>query len=236
MKKLTSAQKRRLKHIIFTVLSLCLMTSLIVILSAYLKGKKAVETDMEIKSDLIDYSAVEVIKPQIKKKLLTKNVNSRPGEKLEAVKGIVVHYTANPGTDAMANRNYFENRKDMPDEYEYKVSSHFIIGIDGEIIQCIPLSEIAYASNERNADTVSIECCHKDKTGKFSDATYKSLVKLCAWLCSKYKLQKDSIIRHFDVTGKQCPLYFVENEGAWSSLKDDIAAEIMSNKQKAIDS
>lgn len=228
MRKYTKAQKKRLRQLILVICSLCFMSIIILLISSFFKGKKAVETNMEVKSDNIDFSSVNVDRPQIDKKLLTKNVNSRPGDKLEVINGIVVHYTANPGTDAMANRNYFESRKDMPDEYENKVSSHFIIGIDGYILQCIPLDEIAYASNERNEDTISIECCHKDKTGKFSDETYKSLVKLCAWLCSKYKLQKDTIIRHFDVTGKQCPLYYVENEKAWDKLKDEIVAEIKS--------
>lgn len=46
------------------------------------------------------------------------------------------------------------------------VSSNFIIGMDGEIIQCVPIDEMAYASNTRNSDTVSIECCHPGKDGQ----------------------------------------------------------------------
>lgn len=95
--------------------------------------------------------------------LLDINKYSRPGTKLRKVKGVVVHYTANPGTDAMANRNYFNNlpkinAKKGTNTY---ASSHFVIGIDGTIVQCIPTEEIAYASNDRNSDTISIECCHK---------------------------------------------------------------------------
>lgn len=47
----------------------------------------------------------------MKKALLTVNKNSRPGIKLRKIKGIVIHYTANPGTDAMANRNYLRAEK-----------------------------------------------------------------------------------------------------------------------------
>lgn len=98
--------------------------------------------------------------------LLDINKYSRPGTKLRKVKGVVVHYTANPGTDAMANRNYFNNlpkinAKKGTNTY---ASSHFVIGIDGTIVQCIPTEEIAYASNDRNSDTISIECCHKKRT------------------------------------------------------------------------
>ena len=111
--------------------------------------------------------------------LLDYNEYSRPGTALEKVNGIVVHYTANPGTTAQQNRDYFEG---LAQSGETHASSHFVIGISGEIIQCIPCNEIAYASNDRNSDTVSIECCIPDDTGKFTDATYGSLVHLVTWL------------------------------------------------------
>ena len=76
--------------------------------------------------------------------LLDPNPYSRPGTPLEKINGIVVHYTANPGTTAQQNRNYFNNLAKQNGESATSVSSHFIIGLDGEIIQCIPLSEISY--------------------------------------------------------------------------------------------
>lgn len=168
----------------------------------------------------------DVPKPEITKALLTQNPNSRPGISLEQVNGLVIHYTANPGTDAMANRNYFESRKDMPESTENKVSSHFIIGLDGTIIQCIPLEEIAYASNNRNRDTISIECCHPGKNGKFRQETRESLVQLAAWLCGKYNLAEEAVIRHYDVTGKQCPKYYVKHPAKWDALRNDIMEEM----------
>ena len=95
--------------------------------------------------------------PELDVQLLTVNEFSRPGTPTDKITGVVVHYTANPGSTAQNNRDYFENLKDTQDN---KVSSNFVIGLDGEIIQCIPTSEVAYASNSRNIDTVSIECCH----------------------------------------------------------------------------
>ncbi len=160
--------------------------------------------------------------------LLDVNKYSRPGIPLKEVKGIVVHYTANPGTDAMANRNYFNNLPKLNKRKKTKtyVSSHFIIGIDGEMVQCIPTAEIAYASNDRNRDTVSIECCHKTKDGKFTTKTYDALVELTTYLCMKYGLDADDVIRHYDVTGKNCPKYFVENEDKWLIFRQRIANEL----------
>lgn len=157
---------------------------------------------------------------------LTPNEYSRPQIPLTQINGIVVHYTANPGSDAIGNRNYFESLKDSQ---ETSVSSHFIIGLDGTIVQCIPLDEIAYASNNRNEDTISIECCHPKPNGKFTKETYDSLVLLCAWLCGKYNLQKDTIIRHYDVTGKDCPRYYVAHEEKWEQFKTDVFEYIEEN-------
>lgn len=158
-------------------------------------------------------------KPDIQVELLDVNPYSRPGTKSEQITGIVVHYTANPSSTAQQNRDYFN---DLQDTHITSASSHFVIGLDGEIIQCVPTWEIAYASNDRNKDTVSIECCHPDETGELNRATYQSLVQLTAWLSEKFELEKDDIIRHYDITGKICPKYFVEHEDAWSAFKDDV--------------
>ncbi len=157
---------------------------------------------------------------------LTPNEYSRPQTPLKKVKSVVVHYTANPGTSAESNRNYFESLKN---NQTTSVSSHFVIGLDGEIIQCIPLDEISYASNQRNIDTISIECCHPDETGKFTKETYLSLVRLVAWICCEYNLDKKDIIRHYDVSGKKCPLYFVEHEDEWNMFQDDVMSYIKQN-------
>lgn len=156
----------------------------------------------------------------VQDRLLTPNEYSRPGTPLTNINGIVIHYVGNSGSTGEQNRDYFENLQ--TGESDTYASSHFVIGLDGEIIQCIPLDEISYASNERNSDTISIECCHPDDTGEFTDETYQSLVKLTAWLCEEYSLESDDVIRHYDVTGKNCPKYFVEDEDAWNDFHADL--------------
>ena len=97
---------------------------------------------------------MDASKPDIDVELLTPNPYSRSQEKTDKITGIVIHYTANPGATAIGNRNYFEGLKDS---HETKASSNFVVGLNGEIVQCIPTWEVAYASNDRNYDTVSIE-------------------------------------------------------------------------------
>lgn len=174
----------------------------------------------------ISQSTKTIAYPNVSEMLLTPNDYSRPQIPLKRVRSIVIHYVGNPGTTAEANRNYFEELKDKKN---YSASSHFVIGLEGEIIQCIPLDEISYASNDRNYDTISIECCHPDAAGEFNEKTYDALIQLTAWLCCKYGLSEDDIIRHYDVTGKECPLYYVKHEDAWLKLKDDVMAYIDQN-------
>ena len=162
---------------------------------------------------------IDASRPDLDVELLSINEYSRPGTKIGKINGIVIHYTANPGSTAMQNRDYFEGLKDS---HQTKASSHFVVGLDGEIVQCVPTWEVAYASNERNSDTVSIETCHPKEDGKYTKDTYRSLVELTAWLCKKFDLNENDVIRHYDVTGKICPKYFVENEDAWKRLKKDV--------------
>lgn len=172
---------------------------------------------------------VQMDSPVIEEQLLSVNPYSRPGIPLKKVKGIVVHYTANPGTGAQANRNYFEGLKDSHDT---KASSHYVIGLNGEILQCIPTTEIAYASNDRNSDTIAIECCHPDDSGAFNQETYDSLVHLAAWLCGQYGLSGKDVIRHFDVTGKACPKYYVDHPESWQRFLSDVDDYIDKNREK----
>ena len=151
----------------------------------------------------------------VDKQLIHKHNVARSGKKLVDVKNIVVHYVGNPGTSAQNNRDYF-------DKDSTEVSSHFVIGLEGEIIQCLPLYERSAASNHRNKDTISIEVCHPDESGKFSDDTYASLVRLTAWLLDVTQLEADDVIRHYDITGKLCPLYYVEHEDAWKTFIKDV--------------
>ncbi len=147
--------------------------------------------------------------------IIDKGDSSRSGKELEKFRNIVIHYVANPGSTAQQNRDYFNSSQSS-------VSSHFVVGLQGEIIQCVPLNERSAASNDRNIDTISIEVCHPDESGAFNQRTYESLIKLTAWLCDIGKLKAEDVIRHYDVTGKECPLYYVKHEDAWLQMKNDI--------------
>lgn len=161
----------------------------------------------------------------VDKEIIPKDSDSRRGEYLEDINGIVIHYVGNPGTSAKQNRNYFANAGT-------EVNSHFLIGLEGEIVQCLPLEEKSSASNERNRDTISIEVCHPDDTGAFTEQSYASLLKLTTWLCKEIGLSPNQVIRHYDVTGKLCPYYFVNNPAAWQAFQDSLEESLLTTSNQ----
>jgi len=157
---------------------------------------------------------------KVKEMLITPNKWSRPQTKIGTIKNIVVHWIGNAGTTAENNAKYFDSLKDGRGTY---ASSHYIIGNDGVVIRCIPENEVAYHASKANSYSIGIEVCHPDSTGKYTDLAYKSLIELLVDLCNRYKLEPtQAIIRHYDVSGKDCPKYYVKNTGAWKKLKQDV--------------
>lgn len=158
---------------------------------------------------------------EIRQMLLTPSKYTRPQTKIKPT-AIAWHWVGNPNTSALANRNYFESLKDT---HKTKASSHYIIGLEGEILQLIPDDEMSFCTNKANPYTISIECCHPDETGKFTEETYQSMVWLGKYLMEKYGIIEN--IRHYDVTRKRCPKWFVDNPSEWERFKEELEAEDM---------
>ncbi len=159
--------------------------------------------------------------------------NGRTGQKL-IPKGIVIHYVGNPNSTAVNNRNYFESGSGGNG-----VSAHYIVGLQGEIVQCVPETECAQhagksygtqweaQAKKNNSTYMGIEVCHPDASGKFNVDSYSALVELCADICTRYNFTQIDVYRHYDVTGKKCPMYYVNNQQAWETMLVDIGMAII---------
>lgn len=161
---------------------------------------------------------------------LTINKYSRPGVKLTGKKGIVVHWTANPNSTALGNRNYFESLKvgkKYPSGKFIFASSQEIIDFDGTRILMMSDNEMAYhvgsttytpdalarLGSYPNGTTYGIECVILDWNGVMKIDTYNSLIESCANKSIEWGLDplKD-IWLHRDVVGwKDCHRWFVNN-------------------------
>lgn len=175
----------------------------------------------------------------VQEKLLTINNYSRPGIKLNSVKGVVVHWVANPKSTALQNRNFFENRKSGNSGYG---SAQYIIDLNGLIIRCIPENEMSYnvgsktyttdalnrLGNYPNNCTIGIECTHLDWNGVMTTETYNALVELCADLCKRYRLNPlTDLWLHKEVVGwKDCHKWFVNNPNEWIAFKQKVRYQI----------
>lgn len=154
------------------------------------------------------------------------------------IRGIAFHWVANPGSTAIGNRNYFNSLKSQTTLPRRYASSHEVIGLDGEVIICIPKNEVAFHSggkvyksrvkeilnNSPNRHLYGIEVCHPDWSGKFSNVTYRALLDRVVDLLIEFNLKPsiDTLWRHYDVTGKDCPRYYVNNKKEWLQLINDV--------------
>ena len=155
---------------------------------------------------------------------------------------IIIHYTGNDGDTALNNATYYH--RDTP-----KTSAHFFVD-DKDIYSSVPLTHTAYSVGGRkygscqwsgggtmhgiikNTNSINIEMCDSSpKDGKISltEKTRKNTEDLVVDLMLKYNIPLERIYRHFDVTGKICPAYFVpygghENDGQdyWEFFKLNI--------------
>lgn len=166
--------------------------------------------------------------------LIRRNKYSRPGKSCD-VKAIAIHWTADPGATAKNIRDYFDNLGKQHDGQKgnRSASAHYAIDRHG-IIQMIPDNEMAYHVGAHkytemakanympypNMFILGIEMCHDEEDGIFHIDTINHTIDLCANLCNKYDLNPIyDIVRHFDITGKICPKFYVENEKEFDKLK-----------------
>lgn len=162
-------------------------------------------------------------------KLIPHNNYNCPGTK-QNPKRICIHYFGQAGTTA-AKLNEFQHNvaigmfKDKPESW---TSSQYIVGLDGEIIRSVPDNEISYSASGNNQDTIHIECAHPKSDGAFTAATISALCELVRSLMKKYNIAADSVVRHYDLTGKWCPLYYVDNT-RWAALHEKITSESQSS-------
>lgn len=174
------------------------------------------------------------------------NKYTRPGMKLHSVKGIIIHWTANPGATALNHYNYFNNGGGG----RYASAQIFIDSKDSLAI--IPLNEVAYAANETgkskvakfngnygytngnaNGCTISVEMC-VEKDGTISKTVEARTVQVVAELCDKYGLTEKDVYRHYDITNKSCPTPFIGNV-RFALFKSKVKSALKGNTVKVPD-
>lgn len=158
------------------------------------------------------------------------------------IKYLVYHYTGNDGDKAANNASYFQRNI-------VEASSHYFVD-DTTVYRSVPDLKVAWAvggSKYANADatgggtmygkitntnSISIEMCDTIKNGVYqaSESTMENAAVLGRDLMEKYNIPIENVYRHFDVTGKHCPSYLV-NESKWETFKSRLEDEDMNVKK-----
>lgn len=144
--------------------------------------------------------------------------SSKTRNKEKTVEYIVIHNTGNDGDTAKNNVDYFACWN------EREAGAHFFIDQAGRIGRSIPMNNIAWAVGDNqkstkggaslknkvtNNNSISIELCdivNKEPSKEMIEVLLE-LIDYIVKYCPKVK----RIVRHYDVTGKQCPKIFIDD-------------------------
>lgn len=178
--------------------------------------------------------------------LLPEGSKNRPGTKLRELRGVVIHWTANihKGADADNNARFFARREDFG-------SAHYCVD-DRQVVICIPETEVAYHVGDKvrpgrhypvrnimlrdvydhgsslpNFYTIGIEMCVNEDADWLE--VYDNTVRLAADILYRHGKDISILMRHFDLTGKDCPKMFLpimvegkEYEWNWPLFVNDV--------------
>lgn len=176
------------------------------------------------------------------------NPYSRPGTLGSGIKGIVMHYTANPGGTARNHKSYFNNLNGV------YASAHVFVD-DSEALCIIPYNEVAYHANDTvrwngdgtiykpmynkignaNYSMIGIEMC-LDRNGNITETTFQNSVKVAKEIIKQYPhITRDMIVRHFDVTGKNCPASWVAKPSELERFRNAVFSNTEPEQPKPIE-
>lgn len=145
--------------------------------------------------------------------------NDRPGIKLPSYDSITIHWIGPYPYQAVNNpRQWWIESPDA-------ASAHFILK-DDTVLRTVPIDEVAYhcGCKAGNYSSIGIEVIPDDRAGEFSELSIQTLKELLR------TLRKVELKRHYDWTGKDCPLYYTplspiaDGDMRWLALKERLQA------------
>lgn len=155
-------------------------------------------------------------------------------------KFIVVHFVG-AVSSAYNNAKYFQQKL----EGIKKASAHYFVD-EKDIYQVVKEKDAAWHCGAtyyrhltcRNSNSIGIEmCCFRNSKGEIdiSETTVEKTVKLVKELMAKYNIPIENVIRHYDVTGKNCPAPFVKDNSRWINFINKVKGEVKGKYQAGQD-
>ena len=149
--------------------------------------------------------------------------NYRAG-RTQPVRYIVMHYTANNGDTAKNNCDYYHRVGGLQASAHYFVDEHGAMQSVREGDTAWHCGARAYWHPEcRNANSIGIEMCSRkraDGSYYILPETVANAAALAREIMQRYGIDTDHVLRHYDVTGKHCPMPWVDDPAQWVAFKD----------------
>lgn len=149
--------------------------------------------------------------------------NYRAG-RTQPVRYIVMHYTANNGDTARNNCDYYHRVGGLQASAHYFVDEHGAMQSVRECDTAWHCGARAYWHPEcRNGNSIGIEMCSRkraDGSYYILPETVANAAALAREIMQRYGIDTEHVLRHYDVTGKRCPMPWVDDPAQWVAFKD----------------
>ena len=154
--------------------------------------------------------------------------NYRAG-RTQPVRYIVMHYTANNGDTARNNCDYYHRVGGLQASAHYFVDEHGAMQSVRECDTAWHCGARAYWHPEcRNGNSIGIEMCSRkraDGSYYIKPETVANAAALAREIMQRYGIDTEHVLRHYDVTGKRCPMPWVDDPAQWTAFKASLAPE-----------
>lgn len=154
--------------------------------------------------------------------------NYRAG-RTQPVRYIVMHYTANNGDTAKNNCDYYHRVGGLQASAHYFCDEHGAMQSVRECDTAWHCGARAYWHPEcRNGNSIGIEMCSRkraDGSYYIKPETVANAAALAREIMQRYGIDTDHVLRHYDVTGKRCPMPWVDDPAQWAAFKDMLTPE-----------
>ena len=147
--------------------------------------------------------------------------NYRAG-RTQPVRYIVMHYTANNGDTARNNCDYYHRVGGLQASAHYFCDEHGAMQSVRECDTAWHCGARAYWHPEcRNGNSIGIEMCSRkraDGSYYILPETVANAATLAREIMQRYGIDTDHVLRHYDVTGKRCPMPWVDDPAQWAAF------------------
>ena len=147
--------------------------------------------------------------------------NYRAG-RTQPVRYIVLHYTANNGDTARNNCDYYHRVGGLQASAHYFCDEHGAMQSVREGDTAWHCGARAYWHPEcRNGNSIGIEMCSRkraDGSYYILPETVANAAALAREIMQRYGIDTEHVVRHYDVTGKRCPMPWVDDPAQWTAF------------------